>query len=66
MEVGQDRYQGTIIRLSAAGLEDNEQAGAYLIPTPPATKTTFLMLDKLMCGGGGHVKLPPTLTLICL
>lgn len=35
---------------------------AHLIPTPPATNTTLLILH--MTGlGGGHVKLPPTLIL---
>ena len=33
----------------------------YLMPTPPATKTTLLMLCSPM-PGGGQTKLPPTLT----
>lgn len=33
----------------------------YLIPTPPATKTTFLILRRFILGGG-QIKLPPGLT----
>ena len=33
---------------------------AYLIPTPPVTKTNLPMLATSI-PGGGHTKLPPTL-----
>ena len=39
-----------------------EVVNAYFMPTPPATKTTLCMLTTFT-PGGGHTKLPPTLTL---
>ena len=37
----------------------------YLMPTPPATSTRRLIADVSIYGGG-HVKLPPTLTVNCV
>ena len=43
-----------------AGMGGKMIVDAHLMPTPPATKTTLLMLEASICGGG-QTKLPPTL-----
>lgn len=62
MEMGEDGHErarsvSCISNLLRRSLERHE----YLIPTPPATKTTLWIFCTSIFEGG-HTKLPPTLT----
>ena len=62
MEIREDGHERAMAFLALAfSRDDRSRCVMYLIPTPPATKTTLLILCTSI-PGGGQTKLPPTLT----